>query len=146
MGGGTAAILTGFIRMLSIMVLHCIRTGQASCSMSGTSIVLELPDTKTSARKTITEKAMITCPFASLLLLTLCEDKSAGDKVFDSLSAKVFRSRLRQLAAARDLEDLFISPHSLRRGLATHMFRQDGKFRSGGSCWTLGECEDLPKV
>ena len=73
---GTTAILTGFSGRLRVMVLLYISSGHVSASMSTTSIVLELPDTETSARGTVTEKAMLTFLSVSLLLLTLCESKS----------------------------------------------------------------------
>ena len=122
------ALLVGYDGLLRIMELLRIRAKDVQGDLGAFSLVLELPDTKTSSRKSTGERAILTCPMACLLLKILCEDLEPGDFVFGTLSAKVFRSRLRDLAARLGLADLFITPHSLRRGSATHLFRLCGSF------------------
>ena len=74
------------------------------------------------------ERAVITCPYACALILALKSDLQPGDFVFQELSAKVMRSRMRALAGKLNLGDLFITPHSLRRGKATELFRLTNSF------------------
>ena len=122
------AILVGFDGMLRIMELSRIQPVHLTGNLDSESMVLELPDTKTSSRKSTKEQATLTCPFATILLTVVMNDLQPGDLVFASLSSKMFRSKLRVLATALGLEELFKKLHSLRRGSATHRFRVNVSF------------------
>ena len=110
------------------MELLRLRSGDVKGDLHSTSLVLELHDTKTSSRKSVAERAILTCPYACSLLLALADDLDPADFVFGRVSAKVMRARMRSLLGKLRMEDLFITPHSLRRSKATHSFKVSNSF------------------
>jgi integrase len=122
------ALLVGFAGLLRVLELLSVRRCDIKGGLSATAVVIELPNTKTSSRKSVRERAIIEEPLAALLLLLLADELAPDQFVFRGLSPKILRSRLPVLAAKLGLQDLFITPHSLRRGAATHYFRETGSF------------------
>jgi integrase len=122
------ALLVGFAGLLRVLELLSIRACDIKGDVSATALVIDLPYTKTSSRKSIRERALIEEPLAAMLLLLLAEDLQPDQYVFRGMSPKVLRARMTSLASKLDLKDLFVTPHSLRRGAATHVFRETGSF------------------
>ena len=122
------ALLVGYDGLLRIMELLRLRAGDIKGGLESPSLILELHDTKTSSRKSVLERAVLTCPYACALLLALKSDLQPGEFVFKELSAKIMRSRMRALADKLNLSDLYITPHSLRRGKATELFKVSNSF------------------
>ena len=123
-----AALLVGYDGLLRIMELRTLRAADVKGDLNSPSLILELHDTKTSSRKSVLERAVLTCPYACALLLALKSDLQPGDRIFGKLSAKVMRSRMRSMAHQLDLDDLYITPHFMRRGKATELFRTTNSF------------------
>ena len=144
-----SAILIGLAGMFRIMELLKITAKDVSGSLNDEAVIVTLHETKTSNRKQAPQHVFLRCPNAAMLALALKDGLLPGDKLFQSLSPKVFCDRLRRLAILLNLGHLLITPHGLRRGGATICFRRtgslhrvatDGRWDSLKTCRSYVDC------
>ena len=144
-----SAILIGLAGMFRIMELLNITAKDVSGSIRDEAVIVTLHETKTSSKKQAPQHAFLRDPMAAMLALALKDGLQPGDRLFQALSPKVFRDRLRRLAILLNLGHLLITPHSLRRGGATICFRSggslhkvatDGRWDSLKTCRSYVDC------
>ena len=84
-------------------------------------MVLVLPDTKTTKRHGQTEYVAVECPITQMLVKFLIRRQGATEKLISCLPY-LFRKRWHECVVALQLDPAQYTPYSLRRGGATHDF------------------------
>ena len=110
------------------LAFHCmLRTGEllelelSQIRQGDGTMILVLPDTKTTKRHGQTEYVDVECPIAKLLVRLLLRRRGAGGRLI-SCSPYFFRKRWQECMVALQLDPAHFAPYSLRRGGATHDF------------------------
>ena len=116
-------ILLGFWGLLRTGELLSLRTDHLVWGNGN--IVLQLLETKTGIRHGFDENVVLRDPRVTTLVEDLCRCLPPSRLIWPK-SAQAFRKAFHSLVLFFQLESFFIRPYSLRRGGATHAFRQTG--------------------
>jgi hypothetical protein len=118
----------GFHCFLRTGELCTLRAAQCVFSIDRKQAVIMLPETKGTARKGAIESVSITDPELSLLLWKVCKDLKPGEALLRR-TPQQFRAIFKAAVELLGLDSL-VKPYSLRRGGATHWFRETGSLDS----------------
>jgi integrase len=122
-----ATILVGFHGLLRTGELRSLRKDSLVFAASCESCVIKLGYTKGGQRRGVQEEVCINDPFVSRLLFLASEKDKPGDSLLKR-TEPVFRSDFNLLLKHFGLLTMGFKPYSLRRGGATHLFRETASF------------------
>ena len=123
--GMAAALLLGWECLLRTGEIGGITLGSMTVLRGGSSVMIDLGWTKGAKRKKVVEEKTAVDPLGVALAIYLIEQGEPGDYLVPG-GTRAFTKTFGQYLKRHSLNDLGLTPYSLRRGKATELWRSSG--------------------
>ena len=120
-----AALLVGWECLLRTGEIGSITLGSMTVLRGGSSVMIDLGWTKGAKRKKVVEEKTACDPLGVALLIYAMEKGEPGDFLVPG-GTKAFARTFSQYLKRYGLDELGLTPYSLRRGKATELWRSSG--------------------